>query len=109
MISAITNPANIDAVEKAAMEELRRFITEGPTEEEMADAKKAFLEAQKVSRTSDGSIAGQLVGNLHMGRTFAYTRSREEKVNALKAEDVRKAFEKFVDPAKLVIIRAGDF
>ena len=108
-INAITNPTNIDAVEKAAMEELTRFIQDGPTESELADAKNAYLESLKVSRTSDGAIAGQLVSNLHLGRTFAYLKAREERVKALKAEDVRKAFEKHIDPAKLVVIRAGDF
>jgi len=108
-INAITNPTNMDAVEKAAMEELRRFIQDGPTELELADAKKAYLESLKVSRTSDGSIAGQLASNLHLGRTFAYTKAREEQVMALKPETVRKAFEKHIEPAKLVILRAGDF
>ncbi len=105
MIQAITNPDNIDAVEKAAMEELKRFIAEGPSEQELADAKNAYLEAQKVGRSSDGAIAGQLAGNLYLGRTMAYKTAEEERVKALKPEDVRKAFEKYIDPAKLVIIR----
>ncbi len=109
MINAITNPDNIDAVEKAAMEELKRFIAEGPSEQELADAKTAYLEAQKVGRSSDGSIAGQLSSNLYLGRTMAYKVAEEERVKALKPEDVRRAFEKYIDPAKLVIIRAGDF
>lgn len=109
MINAITNPDNIEAVEKAAMEELKRFIAEGPSEQELSDAKTAYLEAQKVGRSSDSSIAGQLAGNLYLGRTMAYKTAEEERVKALKPEDVRKAFEKYIDPAKLVIIRAGDF
>ena len=109
MINAITNPDNIDAVEKAAMEELKRFIAEGPSEQELSDAKTAYLEAQKVGRSSDGAIAGQLTSNLYLGRTMAYKIAEEERVKALKPEDVRKAFEKYIDPAKLVIIRAGDF
>ena len=109
MINAITNPDNIDAVEKAAMEELKRFIEEGPSEQELADAKTAYLEAQKVGRSSDGSIAGQLSSNLYLGRTMAYKTAEEERVKALKPEDVRKAFKKYIDPAKLIIIRAGDF
>lgn len=108
-INAITNPANINAVEVAAMEELQQFIEKGPTEAELEDAKKAYLEAQKVSRTNDGAIAGQLISNMHLGRTFAYTKSREDRVKALTPEDVKKAFAKFVDPKKLVIMRAGDF
>lgn len=108
-INAITNPANIQAVEVAAMEELTRFIDAGPTEAEMNDAKKAFLEAIKVSRTGDSAIAGQLASNLYLGRTFAYSKEREEQIQALTAEGVRKAFQKYIDASKLVILRAGDF
>ncbi|HJZ59350.1 MAG TPA: pitrilysin family protein [Gemmataceae bacterium] len=108
-INAITNPANIDKVEKAAFEELTRFITDGPTEAELADAKKAYLEAQKVGRTGDAAIAGQLVTNLDLGRTFAHTAEREKQILALTPADVTAAFRKHIDPKKLVVVRAGDF
>lgn len=107
-INAITNPGNMDAVEKAAFEELKRFIADGPTEQELADAQKAFLESEKVSRTGDSSIAGQLVSNLHLGRTFAYTAEREKRVLALKTSDIKEAFKKYIDPEKLTVLRAGD-
>lgn len=108
-INAITNPANINAVEVAAMEELTRFINDGPTEKEMSDSKNAFLESLKISRSADQAIAGQLTSNLNLGRTFAFNAQQETRIANLKAEDVREAFKKFVDPKKLVIIRAGDF
>jgi zinc protease len=108
-INAITNPKNMNAVELAAMEELKRFIDAGPTEVEMADAKKAFLESIKVSRSSDGAIAGQLASNLYLGRTFAYSKARENQIQSLTSEAVKAAFRRYVDPAKLVILRAGDF
>jgi zinc protease len=108
-VSAITNPANIDKVDKAAMEELEKFVSEGPSAGELADAQTAMIESQKVGRTTDSAIAGQIVSNLYLGRTFAYAAEQEKKIQALTAEDVRKAFQKHVDPKKLVIIRAGDF
>ena len=108
-INAITNPMNINAVETAAMEELRRFIDAGPTDAEMTDAKKAFLEAIKVSRTGDSAIAGQMVSNLYLGRNFAYSKTREEQINNLTADAVRAAFKKYIDPSKLIVLRAGDF
>ncbi len=107
-INAITNPSNMDAVEKAAFEELKRFIADGPTEQELVDAQKAFLESEKVSRTGDSSIAGQLISNLHLGRTFAYTAEREKRVLALKTTDIKEAFKKYIDPEKLTVLRAGD-
>jgi zinc protease len=108
-INAITNPENIDAVEKAAMEELTRFIEDGPTDKELEDAKKAYLESRKIGRAADGSIAGQLVANLDLDRTFAYIAEEEKQIEALTREQVQAAFRKYIDPKRLVIIRAGDF
>jgi zinc protease len=108
-INAITNPDNIDAVEKAAMEELNRFIELGPTETELTDSKKAYLEARKIGRASDAAIAGQLASNLDLGRTMANVAKEEKQIEMLTVADVQKAFKKHIDPKKLVIIRAGDF
>ena len=108
-VSAITNPANIDKVDRAAMEEMEKFVKEGPSAGELADAQTAYVESQKVGRTGDAAIAGQIVSNLYLGRTFACAAEQEKKILALTPEDVRKAFQKHVDPKKLVIIRAGDF
>ena len=108
-INAITNPANIDAVETAALEELKRFLQSGPSEQELSDAKTAWLEARKTGRSSDGSIAGQLAANLDLGRTFARVAEDEKRVEALTPQQVQDAFRRHIDPAKLIIIRAGDF
>jgi zinc protease len=109
MVQAITNPANIDRVEKAVQEELSAFLADGPSATELTDAQKAYLEAQKVGRTNDGAIAGEIVTNLQLGRTFAYVSDTEKRIAALTADDVRAAFRKHIDPKKLVIVRAGDF
>jgi zinc protease len=109
MVNAICNPVNIDRLEKAFREELRAYLESGPSAAELRDAQKAYLEAQKVGRTSDAGIAGQIVANLHLGRTFAHTREQERRIAALTPEDVRAAFRRHIDPNKLVIVRAGDF
>jgi zinc protease len=108
-VNAITNPVNIDKVETAVNEEVARFVKEGPSLEELTDAKTAFLESQTVGRTGDAAIAGQIVSNLNLGRTFAYQAEQEKKIDALTPDTVKAAFQKHVDPKKLIIIRAGDF
>src|SRR5262245_6954588 len=108
-VNAITNPANRDRVDQAVAEEVEKFIAEGPSASELADAQKAFVESQKVGRTGDAAIAGQIVSNLYLGRTFAWAAEQEKRIEALTTEAVRDAFKKHVDPKKLVIIRAGDF
>jgi zinc protease len=108
-VNAITNPVNIDRVEKAVIEELQMFLKDGPTSSELEDGKKALLEAQKVGRTGDAAIASQIATNLQLGRKFAHTSETEKRISALTAEDVKAAFQKYIDPKKLVIVRAGDF
>jgi zinc protease len=108
-VNAITNPRNIDRVQKAVDEELNEFLAHGPTPEELKDGQKAYLEGQKVGRSSDAAIAGQIVSNLRWGRTFGFTKDLETRIAALTPEDVKSAFQKYIDPTKLIIIRAGDF
>jgi zinc protease len=109
VVTVSTNPMNIDKVTAAVSEELEKYLSDGPTESELADAKQAFVEAQKVGRTGDGAIASQIVSNLETGRTFAFTAEQEKAILALTTAKVKDAFRKYIDPKKLVIIRAGDF
>ena len=97
-VTVSTNPANIDKVTAAVMEELQRFLKDGPTDKEVADAKQAFVEAQKVGRTGDAAIAGQIVSNLNTGRTFAFAADQEKAILALTPAKVAEAFRKHVDP-----------
>ena len=108
-VTVSTNPENIDKVTTAVIEELQRFLKDGPTEKELDDAKRAFVEAQKVGRTGDAAIAGQIASNLDLGRSFGHTADLEKAILALTPERVGEAFRKHVDPKKLVVVRAGDF
>jgi zinc protease len=108
-VQASLNPENIDLLEKAVMEELNEFLANGPSPKELADAQKAYTEAQKVGRTNDSAIAGQIISNLRLGRTFKHATDTEQRIAALTPDEVRAAFRKYIDPKKLVIVRAGDF
>ncbi len=108
-VTAITNPVNIDKVEVAFLDELNKFLSEGPTPKELEEAKQGFLEAQKVQRTADAGIAGQIISNIDLGRTFAHESEQEKRIREVSPDDVKAAFRKYIDPKKLVIIRAGDF
>jgi zinc protease len=108
-INASLNPVNIDRLETAVMEELNEFLAKGPSPKELTDAQKAYIEAQKVGRTNDGAIAGQIATNLRLARTFQHARETEQRIASLTPDDVRSAFRKYIDPKKLVIVRAGDF
>ena len=108
-VTVSTNPANIGKVTAAVTEELERYLKEGPTDSEVADAKQAFVEAQKVGRTSDAAIAGQIVSNLEIGRSFGFAAVQEKEILDLTPSKITEAFRKHIDPQRLVILRAGDF
>jgi zinc protease len=106
---AICNPKVIEKVDQGALEEIRKLLKEGVTADELAAAKKGYLEELKVERGSDSSVAGTLQHYLYLGRTYAFEADLEKKIAALSVEDVNQALAAHVDPGRLVIVRAGDF
>ena len=108
-ISAICNPKNIDKVDAAVLDETDKMLKNGVSETEVREAVAAYLASRKVGRASDGAIAGQLGGLLSVGRTFAYEIDLEKKLAALTPDQVTAAFKEYVNPAKMVIVEAGDF
>ncbi|PWU15536.1 MAG: insulinase family protein [Verrucomicrobia bacterium] len=108
-ITAICNPQNIGRVEKAAREELERLLRDGVTTEELEKAKQGYLQTRKVGRANDAALAGMLTGLRHIGRTMTFEADVEKSIGALTAEQVQAALRKYIDPAKLVVVTAGDF
>jgi zinc protease len=106
---AITNPANMGQVEATIAEELKKFLADGVTAEELAAAQKVSREALKMALADDAGLTMDLTDGLYLGRTFRHDAESLKKVEALTPADVRKAFQRVVDPSKLVIVTAGDF
>lgn len=106
---AISAPQNAAKVEAAFRDEVAKVLKDGFTLVEVVAAKSGLLQLRLQSRAQDGSLAGSLGSNAYLGRTFAFSADVEAKINALKADDVNAAFRKHIDPAKITIIKAGDF
>jgi zinc protease len=109
LVFAICNPVNIEKVDQAVAEELEKMLKEGVSEKELEEGKKAYLQQRKVQRAADGTLVGQLASALYAGRTFTYDLELEKRIAGLTVEQVNGAFRKYVQPKKLVIVRAGDF
>ena len=106
---AIANPANMPKVDAAIAEEIKKFLAEGASASELEEGKKGFLQNRQVSRSNDGTLAGQLASALHAGRTMAFEAEFEKKVSAVQPGDVKEAFNKHLTPKNLAVIQAGDF
>ncbi|MFD2573114.1 M16 family metallopeptidase [Spirosoma soli] len=109
MTYAIYNPENAERLEKAFREELEKAAKEGFTAEEINAARSGLLQSRVVSRAQDPSLAGTLNNYLYLNRTMNWDADFEKKMESLTPEQVNAAMKKHIDPAKISIIKAGDF
>ncbi len=106
---AICAPQNAAKVEAAFREELERALATGFTAKEIADAKSGWLQGQEQSRAQDAELASRLIRNTEANRTMAYNADLEKKVAALTGEQILAALKKFLRPADVSVVKAGDF
>ena len=106
---AIANPGNMPKVEAYFKEELAKALKDGFTAEETAAAKKAYLDARMVGRSQDAALLNLLAQREQQGRTMKWDEQLEQKIQALTPQQINDAFRKYIDPAALSIVKAGDF
>jgi zinc protease len=106
---AISAPQNTPKVEASFVDELGKTLKGGFTEEEVARVKKAWLDQQAVGRSQDQGLLRTLASREYAGKTMQWDAELEAKVRALTAPQVNAAFRRHLDPAALVIVKAGDF
>jgi len=107
-IGAIAAPQNVDKVETAVREELERLRKDGFTQAELDDARRGSLEERRMARSDDATVAAAWVSNMDLGRTFAFSHQLEDKVRALTVDQLNAAVRRYIDPAKLTVVVAGD-
>ncbi|WP_306672524.1 M16 family metallopeptidase [Geothrix fuzhouensis] len=106
---AIYAPQNAAKLEAAFQEELQKALKEGFTQEELDFARKTWLQGEQTQRQEDPAIAAWLNNSLYLGRPVLFQAELEAKIQALKLDEVNAALRQHLDPAKLVIVKAGDF
>lgn len=106
---AISAPENTAKVEAALREEIALALKDGFTEAELAEAKKAWLQSQDVSRTDDNALAGELANYLTIDRTMAFDKDLEAKVKTVSLADVNAALREHIKPQNVSFVEAGDF
>lgn len=88
-------------------EVLRKYAADGPTAQELADAKQYINGSFPLSFTSNADIAAQLGAFQELGLPPDYLERRAALVNAVSLGDVRRVARRLYDPAKLTIVVAG--
>jgi zinc protease len=70
--------------------------------------RKAFCSSGWSTGSQDGVLAGAWAQNLELGRTFAFSKQFEDRLAAVTPEQVNAAFRKYIDPASMTVVLAGD-
>jgi zinc protease len=107
--AAIYAPQNLGRLEKAFEEELAHAAAQGFTEAQLRDAKSGLLQERTLSRAQDAELADTLTDRLDVDRTLAFDKKVDADIAAATLAQVNAAFHKYVDPARLTTVRAGDF
>jgi zinc protease len=94
---------------KLANEVLTEFITQGPTAEELAAAKKNMIDGLALRLDSNAKLLGYLSAIGFYGLPLSYIDDFPAKVRAVTVEQVRAAFARHVTRDNLVtVIVAAD-
>ena len=107
--AAIYAPQNLERLQKAFAEEIGRVMKEGFTADELRDAKAGLLSQRRLARAQDAGLANAMAFYLELGRTMEYQAKVDRAIEAVTLEQANAAFRKYIDPAKLSTIYAGDF
>jgi zinc protease len=103
------NPANMPKVESSFIDELKKTARDGFTQAELNSAKRSYADSRKVARSQENALAGLIASHEQFGRTMLYDEQLEAKIQALTLVQVNAAFRKYMDPAQVTIVKAGDF
>jgi zinc protease len=106
-VSAGVNPQNVKKASELIQEELKRFVQEGVTPDELADSKANFIGRLPLSLESNGGVANALLNVERHQLGLDYYHRYQDLVSEVTAEDVLTTARKFIDPDKLVIAAAG--
>ena len=105
---AIFAPQAAGKVEQAFRDEIARALREGFGAAELAEGRRGLLGFRRLSRAQDATLAGALAANLDLERTFAVSQRVDAALEALTVDQVNAALRKYLKPADLVLVIAGD-
>jgi zinc protease len=103
------NPGVGPKVESSFLDELRKVYDKGFTTDEVAAAKKAYIDSRMVGRSTDGALLNLIASHEQLDRPFKWDADLEAKIQALTVEQINAAFRKHIDPNGVSIVKAGDF
>jgi len=86
---------------------MTKFAADGPTAQELTDAKTYLTGSYPLAFSSDAGIAGQLNAFQRAGMPVDYIAKRNSLINAVTIDDVKRIAKKYFDPKRMTVVVAG--
>ena len=102
-------PENRERVRAAIADEIARALKDGFTDVELADAKRALMQARRIARAQDGALAGGLVQQTYVDRTWDYAAQVDRGIEAVTLEKANAVLRRYVAADGFAWSYAGDF
>jgi len=106
-VLAGVNPANEQRAVDLIDDEIRRFVSEPVSEEELRDSQTNFIGRLPLSLESNAGVAGALLNLERFELGLDYYRRYPALVEAVTREQIMEAAAKYLDPDRLAVAIAG--
>ena len=100
-------PELVDQGRESALRQLKTWIKQGVTEDELSRKKTTASGMYKVGLATTAGLAGQILATVENGRELDYIDSYPDKINAVTLNEVNKAIKKYCNERELVTVVAG--
>ncbi|MCG8392204.1 MAG: insulinase family protein [Pseudomonadales bacterium] len=102
-----TGNNNADQALSLTLQLIDRFVTEGPDEEQLEEARTNILGGFALGTADNSDIIGQLGAIGFYDLPLDYLQWFSRQVSAVTADEIRDAFQRAVDPDSLAIVSIG--
>jgi zinc protease len=106
-VAAGVNPANVDQAIDLIQSEIRRFVTEPVTAEELGDSQSSYVGRLPLALESNAGVAAALLNLERYDLGLDYYRRYADLVMSVTVADVLVAAQEYFDPDRLAIAVAG--
>ncbi len=106
-VAAGVDPKNQDQAISLIIDEIKKFTSEGVSDEELEDVKSNYIGKLPLSLESNSGVAGALVNIERHGLGLDYFQKYEGMIQKISTMDILNAAKNYLDPEKLAISTAG--
>lgn len=105
--SAGLNPENLEKVIDLIRQEIKLFVSEPVSDEELADSKSNLIGRLPLSLESNSGLANAILTIERFNLGLDYYQRYPSMIEAITSLQIQNASQKYLDPDKLVIASAG--